>query len=365
MPCILTGDLPPSMPNSPVTVTSRPWGIAPDGSAAQSFTMSNETLQLEVLSFGARVTSLLAPDRDGNQGDIVLGYAALERYMEDTAFLGCTVGRYANRIAKGRFSLDGETYQIDINDGANTLHGGRDGLWHRNWDAAVLPDGVEFTLQSPDGEGGFPGALSVVARYRLQGAQITLEYEATTDQTTVLNLTNHAYFNLAGEGSATVLDHDVQILADTFTAINDEAIPLGTSDPVAGTPFDFTSPQRIGERIHEVHPQLVNGRGYDHNFVLRGEAGSLKTAAIATHHRTGRTLHVSTTQPGVQFYTGNYLDGTTVGKSGSPYQWRSALCLETQHFPDSPNQPGFPSTVLRPGETFRNTTVWTLSTLDR
>ncbi len=350
------------MPDSPVTVTSRPWGIAPDGSAAQSFTIGNDTLQFDVLSFGARVTSLLAPDREGNQGDIVLGYSALERYMEDTAFLGCTVGRYANRIAHGRFTLAGSTYQIATNDGPHTLHGGPDGLWHRNWDAVVLPDGVEFSVQSPDGDEGFPGALSVVARYRLEGAQIIIEYEATADQTTVLNLTNHAYFNLAGEGSATVLDHELQIEADAFTAIDAEAIPLGTNDPVAGTPFDFTTPQRIGERIHEAHPQLANGRGYDHNFVLRGEPGALKVAAIATHAGTGRKLQVATTEPGVQFYSGNYLDGTTVGKSGSPYHWRSAFCLETQHFPDSPNQPSFPSTVLKAGETFRSRTVWTLST---
>ena len=351
------------MPSSPVTVTTRPWGIAPDGSAAQSFTISNGTLQLEVLSFGARVTSLLAPDRDGNQGDIVLGYSALEPYVEDTAFLGCTVGRYANRIGRGRFTREGRTYQIDTNDGANTLHGGSDGLWHRNWNATVLADGVEFSLQSPDGDQGFPGALSVVARYRLEGSQIRMEYEATTDQTTVLNLTNHAYFNLAGEGSATVLDHELQIEADAFTGIDAEALPLGTNDPVAGTPFDFTAPHCIGDRIHEPHPQLVNGRGYDHNFVLRGDAGTLRTAATAIHPGTGRKLEVSTTEPGVQFYSGNYLDGSTVGKAGLPYHWRSAFCLETQHFPDSPNQPQFPSTVLHPGESFRSTTVWTLSTV--
>ena len=351
------------MPASPVTVTARPWGIAPDGSAAQIFTIGNGTLQLTVLSFGARVTSLLAPDRDGNVSDIVLGYDALERYMEDTAFLGCTVGRYANRIARGRFTLDGETHQIDTNDGQNTLHGGAHGLWHRNWNGTVLVDGVAFSVRSPDGEGGFPGALSVTVRYRLDGSQVLLEYEAVTDRATVLNLTNHAYFNLGGEGSATVLDHELQIEADAFTPISDDAIPLGSNDAVAGTPFDFTAPHRIGERIHEPHPQLVNGRGYDHNFVLRGEAGTLRTAATALHAGTGRKLQVSTTEPGVQFYTGNYLDGSTIGKGGRPYGWRSALCLETQHFPDSPNQPAFPSTVLRPGETFRSTTCWHLTTV--
>ncbi len=350
------------MASSPVVVTSRSWGIAPDGSAAQGFTLSNDTLRLEVMSFGARVTSLVAPDRDGNLADIVLGHAALAPYFDDKAFLGCTVGRYANRIARGRFTLEGNTYQIDTNDGANTLHGGSDGLWHRNWDATVLPDGVEFRVASPDGDQGFPGALSVVARYRLAGNQITMEYEATTDEVTVLNLTNHAYFNLAGEGSATILDHELQIDADAFTAIDAEALPIGNNEPVAGTPFDFTTARSIGERIHDAHPQLVNGRGYDHNFVLRNSDGSLKTAAIATHAANGRRLEVATTEPGVQFYSGNYLDASTVGKAGSPYGFRSAFCLETQHFPDSPNQPGFPSTVLRPEETFRSTTVWTLST---
>lgn len=345
----------------PVTVTSRPFGIAPDGSAALSFLIRNDKLQLEVLSFGARVTSLLVPDRDGNLADIVLGFAALQPYMEDTAFLGCTVGRYANRIDKGRFTLNGKDYQLDTNDGANTLHGGSDGLWHRNWDARVLADGVEFNITSPDGDQGFPGTLSVTARYRLEGNQVVMEYEATTDQTTVVNLTNHAYFNLAGEGSATVLDHVLEIAADSFTAIDETAIPLGSNDPVAGTPFDFTSPRPIGERIHETHPQLLNGRGYDHNFVLRaGQGSSPHPAATVVHAASGRRLEVATTEPGVQFYSGNYLDGTRIGKAGSPYGFRSALCLETQHFPDSPNHPDFPNTVLQPDQTFRSTTTWTL-----
>ncbi len=344
-------------------VTSRPWGIAPDGSAAQSFTIHNDTLQLEVLSFGARLTSLLAPDRDGNRADVVLGFSALAPYSDDTAFLGCTVGRYANRIANGRFTLEGKTYDLDRNDGANLLHGGSGGLWHKNWNGRVLPDGVEFTVGSAAGEQGFPGNISVVARYRLQDNRITLEYEASTDQTTVLNLTNHAYFNLAGEGSATILDHELQIDADEFTTIDASAIPLGGNSPVAGTPFDFTAARAIGERIREPHAQLVNGRGYDHNFVLRGESGSLHLAAVAAHEGSGRKLQVETTEPGVQFYSGNYLDGTQVGKSGNPYHWRSAFCLETQHFPDSPNQPDFPSTMLRSSETFRSTTVWTLSTI--
>lgn len=349
------------MASSPVTVTSRPWGIAPDGLAAQSFTLTNDTLTLEVLSFGARVTSLLAPDRRGNVADVVLGYGALQPYVEDKAFLGCTVGRYANRIANGRFTLGETTYQLDVNNAPNTLHGGSDGLWHRTWNGRALPDGVEFTLESPDGDQGFPGKLSVIARYRLDGPKVVMEYEATTDKTSVINLTNHAYFNLAGEGSATILDHVLQIEADAFTPIDPTAIPLGSNDPVVGTPFDFVAPHAIGERIHEPHPQLVAGRGYDHNFVLRGERGTLRPAATVVHQGTGRKLLVETTEPGVQFYSGNYLDGTTQGRSGSPYLWRSALCLETQHFPDSPNQPSFPSTVLQPEKAFQSTTAWTLS----
>ena len=348
------------MPSSAVTVTRRPWGITPDGSAAESFTLANEVLVLEVLSFGARVTSLLAPDRAGNVEDVVLGFSALEPYVEETAFLGCTVGRYANRIAGGRFELEGKAYQVDVNDGANTLHGGADGLWHRNWVGRALADGVEFTVESRDGDQGFPGHLTVTARYRLEGARVVLEYEAMTDATTVVNLTNHAYWNLAGEGSATVLDHELKLEADAFTAIDGNAIPVGSHHSVEGTPFDFRVARGIGERIHETHPQLVNGKGYDHNFVLRGEGGGLKAAATAVHPGSGRRLTVETTEPGVQFYSGNYLNGSMVGRSGRPYGWRSAFCLETQHFPDSPNQKAFPSTVLQAGEVFRSTTVWTL-----
>jgi aldose 1-epimerase len=344
------------MATSAVNITSRAWGIAPDGSAVQSFRLTNGLLTLELLSFGGRVAALHVPDRDGNIADVVLGYNALEHYMEDTAFLGCTVGRYANRIAAGQFSLDGESYQLPRNNGPNTLHGGPTGFWNRNWDSQVLADGVEFRVASPDGDGGFPGQVEVVARFRLEDNQVVMEYEATTDKLTVLNLTNHAYFNLAGEGSTTVLDQQMQIEADAFTPINEDAIPTGGDQPVHGTPFDFLVPHAIGERIHETHPQLVSGKGYDHNFVLKGEG--LRRAARAEHTASGRSLEVWTTEPGVQFYSGNYLDGSTVGKGGSPYTFRSGFCLETQHFPDSPNHPEFPSTELKPGVTFRSSTVW-------
>lgn len=351
------------MADSRTTVTSRPFGIAPDGSEVLAFLLANDDLRLEVITFGGRLVSLWAPDRNGNISDIVLGYAGMEAYTVDTAFLGCTVGRYANRIANGRFVLDGKTYQLSQNDGQNTLHGGADGLWRKNWAAQVLPDGLVLTVSSPAGDQGFPGAVTVTARYRLQGTSVHLEYEATTDQPTVLNLTNHAYWNLAGEGAETVLDHTLQLEADAFTPIDANAIPTGGGRAVEGTAFDFRQPQEIGSRIREDDEQLQHGRGFDHNFVLRGEDAAMKTAAIVTHALTGRKLQVETTEPGIQFYTGNYLDASTVGKGGSPYGWRSALCLETQHFPDSPNQPEFPSVVLQPGEHFRSETRWTLSTI--
>ncbi|MBE7159101.1 MAG: galactose mutarotase, partial [Rhodospirillales bacterium] len=286
-------------------------------------------------------------------------------YLEDTYFLGCTVGRYANRIAKGRFSLGGKTYQLDRNNDGNTLHGGSHGLWNLNWNSRILADGVEFSLRSPAGDQGFPGTLSVTARYRLADDEIRLEYEASTDETTVVNLTNHAYFNLAGEGTPSILDHQLQILADAVTPIAEDAIPLGENQAVAGSPFDFTTPHAIGDRIHEAHPQLLNGRGYDHNFVLRGPEGEVRKAAVAVDPHSGRRLEVSTTEPGVQFYSGNYLAGTTRGRAGNPYGFRSAFCLETQHFPDSPNRPEFPSTVLPAAKPFRSTTVWKLGAGER
>ena len=348
------------MADTTTIVTTGSWGIAPDGSAVQSFSLQNDILRLEVMSHGARVVSLQAPGRDGTLADIVLGYAALAPYLEDKAFLGCTVGRYANRIAGGRFTLNGITYELDRNDGENTLHGGSDGMWHRNWSAATLPDGVEFTLTSAAGE-GFPGTLRGLARLRLIGNQVSIEYEATTDAPTVVNLTNHTYFNLAGEGVPTILDHELQIEADAFTAISDTAIPLGPQQPVAGSAFDFTTPHTVGERIYADEQQLLNGRGYDHNFVLRGSLGELHRAAVAFHPGSGRRLEVATTEPGVQFYSGNYLDASTLGKSGSPYGFRSGFCLETQHFPDSPNHPEYPSAELHPGEVFRSATVWTVT----
>lgn len=349
------------MVTSATRVSQRPWGIAPDGSAVQCFTLANDDLQLEVISYGARVASVHVPDRHGNLSDVILGFGALEPYTRDKAFLGCTVGRYANRIAKGRFVLDGTEYTLSVNNGPNTLHGGADGLWHKNWTGTEIPGGVEFTLSSPDGDQGFPGAVSVVARFRLEGNSVDLEVEATTDRLTVVNLTNHAYFNLAGEGSGTILDHRLQINADGFTPVDETAIPLGEIAAVQGTPFDFTTPHAIGDHIHDADEQLNNGHGYDHNYVLRGEAGELRTAAVATDPVSGRRLTVQTTQPGMQFYTGNYLDSSMVGRGGSPYRFREGFCLETQHFPDSPNQPAFPSTELRPGEHFTTRTVWTFT----
>ncbi len=348
-----------STPN--VTIKSRTAGAYSNGTPARIFTLSNGMLQMEVLTYGARLISLLAPDRDGKVADVVLGYADGSAYLTDDKFLGCTAGRFANRIAEGRFALDGKTYSLDINNGPNTLHGGAEGFHRRNWTAEPTEDGVRLTLVSPDGDGGFPGTLTATVQIRLAGDSIVLEYLATTDKPTVVNLTNHAYFNLAGEGFPSILDHRLVIHADRFLATDATGIPLGSPRAVAGTPFDFTEPHAMGERIGEENEQIRCGTGYDHTFVLHGPSGELKLAATVTHPASGRRLDIATTEPGVQFYSGNYLNGSGSGQSGRPYGRRSAFCLETQHFPDSPNRPEYPTTVLRPGEEFRSITTLKLS----
>lgn len=340
-----------------VTVTSRIAGVCPDGTPAHIFTLSNGALQAEVLTWGARLISVLAPDRNGEVADVVLGYADWAAYLSDDKFLGCTAGRFANRIAGGRFALDGTNYSLDINNGPNTLHGGAEGFHQRNWTAEPTEDGVRLNLVSQDGDGGFPGTLTATVQYRLARDSIVLEYLATTDQPTVINLTNHAYFNLAGEGSPSILDHELVIHADRFLATEATGIPVGSPVAVAGTPFDFSEPHPIGERIEANNEQIRCGVGYDHTFVLRGPAGLMNVAAILVHPASGRRLEIATTEPGVQFYSGNHLDGSASGKSERPYGRRSAFCLETQHFPDSPNRPEYPTTVLRPGEEFCSTTT--------
>lgn len=338
------------------------FGLLPDGTKTQLFTVENSELILTLTTFGARVVSLLTKDRDGNFGDVSLGYASAGPYAtQRNAYFGATIGRYGNRIAHGRFVLDGELYQIPANNGANALHGGLIGFDRRNWVATIEESGITFSLTSEDGDQGFPGSVHASVSYRMQGNAISLRYRAETDKPTVINLTNHSYFNLNGEGLGTVLDHEMTIFADRITAINDKLIPTGELMPVVGTPFDFNAPKTIGSRIEEKHSQLLNAKGYDHNFVLRGEVAELRNAAKVRSPHSGRVLEIQTTEPGVQFYSGNFLDGSLIGKSGKAYGHRRAFCLETQHFPDSPNHANFPSTVLRPGQIYSSETVWRFS----
>jgi aldose 1-epimerase len=345
------------------SIASYVFGHLPDGSAVETYTLKSAEVELQLISYGARVVSLRTADRAGKVADVTLGYASLEPYVRNTnAYFGVVAGRFANRIANGNFVLDRAIVQTTVNDGKNMLHGGVEGFDARNWSAKVIPDGVEFELISPDGDQGFPGTLSTQVRYTLRGATVRIDYTATTDKTTVVNLTNHAYFNLGGEASGTILDEVLTLEADAFVPVADgAAIPTGEIRAVAGTAFDFTQPTVVGARIGAEDDQLVFGRGYDHNWVVRGEPGTLRPAASVHDPKTGRVLTVETTEPGIQFYSGNFLDGSLVGKSGVAYVQRSGFCLETQAFPDAPNQPNFPSAVLKPGETYRSTTTWTFS----
>lgn len=346
-------------------VKSSYFGTLPDGSTVHAYTLRSAFVQIRVITYGARVTSLSTPDRNGSIADVVLGFNELAPYLDPkNAYLGVTAGRFANRIAKGRFTLNGESHQLTINNGPNSLHGGVDGFDKRNWTADVLPNGVTMTLVSPDGDQGYPGNLTTSVQYTLDGDTIRIKYKATCDKATVVNLTNHAFFNLAGEDKPSILNHVLSLECDAFTPVVDtDAIPTGEIRAVANTPFDFTQPKAIGFRIEDGDLQLEYGRGYDHNWVVRGQAGDLRRAARLYDPATGRTMEVMTTEPGIQFYSGNFLDGTSLGKSGTPYRQRSGLCLETQHFPDSPNQQSFPSTVLQPGNTFRSETTWKFSAL--
>jgi aldose 1-epimerase len=346
--------------DSSTSVTCSGYGQLPDGTEIEAYTLKSASVEMVVVSFGARVVSLRVADREGHVGDVVLGYSSAAPYKtQKNVFFGAIAGRYANRIAKGQFTLEGKTYQLTINNGENSLHGGKVGFDQHTWKAEEIAGGVAFTLVSEDGDQGYPGTMTVRVAYTLAGDTVTIAYSATTDKATIVNLTNHAYFNLAGEGEASILGEELTLESDAFTPIDATLIPTGEIAPVKGTPFDFTVPTVIGERIEADNEQLQRAGGYDHNFVVRGTAGELRPAAKVVDRKSGRVLTVKTTQPGIQFYSGNSLDGTLIGKSGEPYLRRSGLCLETQHFPDSPNHANFPSTELRPGETFESTTTWT------
>jgi len=349
-----------------LNLTSKPFGKTPDGTNVDLYTFSSANgFEVSITNFGGAITSIKAPDRYGELADVVLGYDTLAEYVEHPRFLGALIGRHANRIAQGKFSLNGVSYQLPQNNGVNHLHGGR-GFHKVVWQATPIQRdqvvGVNLKYLSVDGEDAYPGNLSVEVDYLVKEGELRIEYRATTDKDTIVNLTNHSYFNLAGSGS--ILDHELMIDADSFTPVTADLIPTGEIRSVANTPLDFRAPTRIGERITDDYDQLKFTGGYDHNFVLRGPAKELKLAARAHETSSGRVMEVHTTQPGIQFYSGNFLDGSLSGKGGVLYEKYAAFCLETQHFPDTPNHPNFPTTVLRVGETYDETAVFRFTVAD-
>lgn len=345
-------------------VSRAPFGRTADGTPVEVFTLTNRAgVEIRAITYGGIITSIRVPDRSGRFADVALGFDRLEPYLPRHPYFGALIGRYGNRIGGARFELDGQTYQLAANNGPNHLHGGVRGFDRHVWAAEPIGGGaagVAFTRTSPDGEEGYPGTLQARVTYTLTDAnELAVEYQATTDKPTPVNLTQHTYFNLAGHDSGDILGHVVTIYADRFTPVDSTLIPTGELAAVEGTPFDFRQPAAIGGRIGDAHPQLKHAGGYDHNFVLNRRGPDLQPAARVLEPASGRTLEVRTTEPGLQFYSGNFLDGSQTGKGGAVYRHRTGLCLETQHFPDSPNKPQFPSTILKPGETYRSRTVFT------
>jgi len=345
-----------------------PFGRMPDGTAVEVYTLTNARgMQVRAITYGAIIQAIRVPDRSGRMADVTLGYDSLAGYLTQSPYFGAVVGRYANRIARGRFTLEGRTYRLATNNGANHLHGGLKGFDKVVWKAKSFQrgdtTGVEFQHTSPDGDEGYPGALQVSVTYTLTlDNRLEVEYRATTDRPTPVNLSQHSYFNLAGEGSGDILGHVLTIEADRYTPVDSTLIPTGELASVTGTPFDFRKPTAIGVRIEQPDPQLRYGKGYDHNFVLNRRGAGLTHAVRVLDPRSGRTLDIHTTEPGLQFYSGNFLDGSIRGKSGHVYGHRTALVLETQHFPDSPNHPNFPNTILRPGQEYRSRTIFEFGT---
>ncbi|MCB9865795.1 MAG: galactose mutarotase [Phycisphaerales bacterium] len=353
------------------SIAKESWGKTSDGESVDLYTLTNERGEdTRVTNYGAIVVALTAPDRDGKFADVVLGYDHLDDYLKSSPYFGAVVGRYGNRIAAGRFTLDGKTYQLATNNAPGGvpchLHGGNKGFDKVVWDAkGEMKDGavgIRFHRVSPDGEEGYPGNLDITMHYWLTDQnEFRIEYAATTDRATPVNVTHHSYYNLGGHDSGTILDHELMIAADHITPVDKGLIPTGAFTPVAGTPFDFTSPTVIGSRVNADDTQLEYGLGYDHNFVLSRWDGKLRLAATVYDPQSGRQMEVLTTEPAIQFYCGNFLDGSNVGKGGHAYAYRTAIVLETQHYPDSPNHPDFPSTILRPGEEYRHTCVYRFS----
>lgn len=374
-----TQTLPMDSPSSavlPPGIERSAFGRLPDGREVDCYRITNDNgLEMRVINYGGIILSLKTPDRQGRLDDIVLGFDSLDDYLSDAyrqanPYFGALIGRYGNRIANGRFALEGETYRLPTNDGPNTLHGGDVGfnqhLWHAEAFSSAQGRGVVLTDTSADGEEGFPGRLSTRVSYTLTNDnELAIDYRAKTSRATPVNLTQHSYFNLQGEGSGSIMDQHLMLNASAYTPVGETLIPTGEIADVSGTPFDFREPTAIGARMGQKNTQLAYAKGYDHNFVLSknpGETDILSLAARVIDPHSGRVLEVSTTEPGLQFYSGNFLDGSLSGKSGQPYTLHSGLALETQHFPDSPNQPNFPSTILKPGETYHSQTVYRFST---
>jgi aldose 1-epimerase len=352
---------PPQTEEAKPTMSRAPFGSLPDGTGLELFTLRNASgMEVSVTNYGGIITALQVPDRTGKLGDITLGYDSIEGYLKSSPYFGA-------RIGKAQFKLDGKTYKLPANDGPNTLHGGLKGFDKVVWQAEPFERtgerGIVFSYVSPDGEEGFPGTLTTRVTYTLTDKnELAFDYHATTDKTTVVNLTQHAYFNLAGDGAGDVLGHELAIPADRFTPVDATLIPTGELASVEGTPFDFRTQTAIGARINSDDEQIKRGKGYDHNFVLNRSGDGLVLAARVEEPKSGRVMEVHTTEPGVQFYSGNFLDGSITGKGGHVYNLRNGFCLETQHFPDSPNKPKFPSTTLQPGQEYKSRTVYTFST---
>ncbi len=352
----------------PLTMEKIIYGKLQDGREVLQFTMKNTAgVEVKIINYGAIVTSLKVPDRNGKLEDVVLGYDSLQGYVEDKAYLGAIVGRYGNRIGKGKFKLDGKEYQLTINDGVNHLHGGKVGYNKVLWDAKVVSDTGEpslaLTYVSPDGEEGYPGTVTLTVTYTLtNNNELKIEYKGTTDKPTILNPTHHSYFNLTGSPTNTILDHQLTIEADTYTPVDKGLITTGKIVSVEKTPLDFRTFTAIGARINDKFEQLIFGKGYDHNWVLKNYDGKVRKVTELYEPTSGRLMTVYSDQPGMQFYSGNFLDGTIKGKSGIAYQLRTGLCLEAQCYPDSPNKPKFPTVVLKSGDVYQQTTIYQFST---
>jgi aldose 1-epimerase len=350
----------------PTTISSKSFGTTPQG-IAELYTLRNTNgMEVQLTNYGGIITSILAPDRNGNLGDVALGFDSIAPYTRVHPYFGALIGRFGNRIAKGEFTINGKSYELPTNNGPNSLHGGAEGFDKKMWTATTFSRedtaGVVLSYLSPDGEEGYPGNLAVSVTYTLNAAnEIGINYQATTDAPTPINLTNHTYFNLTG-GGGDVLAHEMKLKASQFTPVDKTLIPTGELQPVAGTPFDFTTPKTMGRDINAENEQLQSGGGYDHNFVLDRIGSGLENIATVFDPTSGRILEVLTTEPGIQFYSGNFLNGTLTGKGGTVYTHRSGFCLETQHYPDSPNQPDFPSTILEVGDTYQSETVYRFST---